>query len=85
VALLYSFSFRIFHYVFAAPLEMDYINRSPHMELLMSAMLGYAKSSEVAARLTMYIKDLGFDALTDSSSTYHSPISFLAEKAGLGQ
>jgi len=71
--------------VFAAPLEMDYINRSPHMELLMSAMLGYAKSSEVAARLTMYIKDLGFDALTDSSSTYHSPISFLAEKAGLGQ
>ncbi len=71
--------------VFAAPLEKDYINRSPHKELLMSAMLGYAKSSEVAARLTMYIKDLGFDALTDSSFTYHSPISFLAEKAGLGQ
>lgn len=71
--------------VFAAPLEIDYINRSPNTELLMSAMLGYAKSSEVAARLTMYIKDLGFDALTDSAFTYHSPISFLAEKAGLGQ
>ncbi|KDR95884.1 4Fe-4S dicluster domain-containing protein [Peptoclostridium litorale DSM 5388] len=71
--------------VFAVPLEKDYINRAPSKELFMSAMLGYAKSSEVAARLAMYIKDLGFDALTDSSFTYHSPISFLAEKAGLGQ
>lgn len=72
--------------IFAAPLELDYVNRSPHKELQMSAMLAYAKSSEVAARLTMYIKDLGYDALMDSSSfTYHSPLSLLAEKAGLGQ
>ncbi|MTI66590.1 MAG: 4Fe-4S dicluster domain-containing protein [Firmicutes bacterium] len=71
--------------VFAAPLEIDYINRAPSKELVMSLMSGYAKSSEVAARLTMYIKDLGYDALTNSCFTYHSPISFLAEKAGLGQ
>ncbi|MDR6223385.1 4Fe-4S dicluster domain-containing protein [Methanococcoides alaskense] len=71
--------------VFAAPLELDYINRGPNKELLMATMLGYAKSSELAARLVMYIKDLGYDAITDSSTSYESPLSFLGEKAGLGQ
>lgn len=70
---------------FAVPIELDYINRAPSKELFMGAMLAYAKGSEVAARLAMYIKSLGYDAITDCHISYESPISFLGEKAGLGQ
>lgn len=71
--------------VFAAPIEKDYVNRAPSRELVMGAYLSYAKSSEVAARLAMYIKNMGFGAVTDSHHNYHTPISFLGEKAGLGE
>ncbi len=71
--------------VFAAPIEKEYINKAPGREVFIGAMLSYSKSSEVAARLSMYIKSLGHDSITDSKIKYHSPISFLGEKAGLGE
>ncbi len=71
--------------VFAAPMLTDYVNRAPAKEIVMTSMYSYAKSAEVSARLSAYIKNLGFDAMTDNYHNYHTPISFLGERAGLGQ
>lgn len=71
--------------VFSAPMLTDYVNRAPAKEVVMTSMYSYAKSAEVSARLSSYIKDLGFDTMTDNYHRYYTPISFLGERAGLGQ
>lgn len=71
--------------VFSAPMSTEYVNRAPSKEVVMTSMYSYSKSAEVSARLSSYIKDLGFDTMTDNYHGYHTPISFLGERAGLGQ
>lgn len=71
--------------VFSAPMSREYVNRAPAKEIVMTSMYSYTKSAEVSARLSSYIKDLGFNTMTDNYHGYHTPISFLGERAGLGQ
>lgn len=71
--------------VLAAPLEKNYVNRSPFAEVQMATMKGYSDTSAVAAQVSLYIKNLGHEACTDDFLEYHSPMVPLALAAGIGQ
>ncbi len=74
-----------FAIVIAAALDKAMVNRAPRKETQIAAMLGYARSTAVSAQLAMYIKSLGYEALTDNFIEYYSPLTPLAAEAGLGQ
>ena len=77
-----SYSYAI---VIAAALDKAMVNRAPRKETQIAAMLGYAGSTAASAQLAMYIKSLGYEALTDNFIEYYSPLTPLAAEAGLGQ
>ncbi|QSH40324.1 reductive dehalogenase domain-containing protein [Lentisphaerota bacterium ZTH] len=71
--------------VVAVASDKTMINHAPGKEISICSMLGYAKSSIITAEMAIYIKSLGFQALTDNFQEYYSPMSPLAVDAGLGQ
>jgi ferredoxin len=71
--------------VVASALNKNMVNRSPKSEVISASMLGYAKSSTVTAQVALYIKSLGYDAVTDNFIKYNSAITPLAADAGIGQ
>jgi ferredoxin len=71
--------------VIASALNKDMVNRAPDKDVQIASMLGYARSSAVTAQLVLYIKSLGYDALTDNFIEYYSPLSPLSADAGIGQ
>jgi len=71
--------------VIGAALDKAMVNRAPHKETQIAAMLGYARSTAASAQLAMYIKSLGYEARTDNFIEYYSPLTPLAVEAGLGQ
>jgi len=71
--------------VIASALNKDMVNRAPGKDVQIASMLGYARSSVVTAQMVLYIKSLGYDALTDNFIEYYSPLSPLAADAGIGQ
>lgn len=71
--------------VIAAVLDKEMVNRAPGRETQIAALLGYARSAAATAQLVLYIKSMGYDALTDNFIEYASPMTPLAADAGLGQ
>lgn len=71
--------------VFTIKMDKEMINRAPSFEELMATEEAYLKVAQVGARLTTYLKSLGYDALFNSSERYLAPLVPLAYDAGLGE
>lgn len=71
--------------VLAYPLNIKYINKAPNVEIELAGEIGYNITATVANQLEMYIKKLGYEAISDSVTDYYSPMIPLAVKSGLGQ
>ncbi|MCF7925864.1 MAG: 4Fe-4S dicluster domain-containing protein, partial [Candidatus Izimaplasma sp.] len=71
--------------VFTVAMDKTMINRAPHYEELLATEEGYLKIAHIGARLTMYLKDLGYDAMFNNSEYYLAPLVPLAYDAGLGE
>jgi len=71
--------------VFTIKMDLDMMNRAPHFEELMTTEDAYLRVAQVGARLSVYLKSLGYDAFLNSSEIYLSPLVPLAYDAGLGE
>ncbi|MEC9485554.1 MAG: reductive dehalogenase domain-containing protein [Candidatus Izemoplasma sp.] len=71
--------------VFTVLMDKDMINRAPQFEELLATEEGYLKLAHIGARLTMYLKDLGYHAMFNNSEYYLAPLVPLAYDAGLGE
>jgi ferredoxin len=71
--------------VVASVLNKDMISKAPGKEVQIASMLGYVRCSAASAQLVLFIKSLGYEALTDNLIQYNSPLTPLAAWAGIGQ
>jgi epoxyqueuosine reductase QueG len=71
--------------VYTVPMDKDMINTAPRFEELLATEEAYIKVANIGARLTMYLKDLGYKAVFNNSEYYLAPMVPLAFDAGLGQ
>ena len=71
--------------VFTVKMDLEMINRAPNFEELMATEETYLRVAQVGARLSVYLKSLGYDAFLNSSERYLSPLVPLAYDAGLGE
>ncbi len=71
--------------VFTIKMDLALMNRAPHFEELLTTEEGYLKVAQVGARLSVYLKALGYDAFLNSSELYLAPLVPLAYDAGLGE
>ena len=71
--------------VFTIKMDKEMINRAPHFEELMATEEAYLKVAQVGARLSVYLKSLGYEAFLNSSEIYLAPLVPLAYDAGLGE
>lgn len=71
--------------VIASALNKEMVNRAPQKDVQIASILGYARTSAATAQMVLYIKSLGYDALTDNFIAYYSPLSPLSVDAGIGQ
>jgi len=71
--------------VFTMKMDLDYINRAPHYEELMTTENEYLKLAFTGARLEMYLKSLGYKAQSMNGEYYEAPLVPMAHDAGLGQ
>ena len=71
--------------VFAVVMDRKMINRAPHHETLLATCNGYVNAAFVGARLSAYVKSLGYDTSLNTMAKYDAPLVPLAEHAGLGQ
>ncbi len=71
--------------VFTIKMDLEMMNRAPHFEELLATEEGYLKVAQVGARLSVYLKSLGYDAFLNSSELYLAPLVPLAYDAGLGE
>jgi len=71
--------------VFTVKMDLEMINRAPNFEELLATEEAYLKVAQVGARLSVYLKSLGYDAFLNSSEIYLSPLVPLAYDAGLGE
>jgi epoxyqueuosine reductase QueG len=71
--------------VFTVKMDLDFMNRAPHFEELLTTEDAYLKVALVGARLEMYLKELGYKAESQNGEYYLAPLVPLAHDAGLGQ
>ena len=71
--------------VFTVQMDLSLMNRAPHFEQLLATEEGYVKIAEVGSRIAMYLKNIGYDSMFNSSEYYEAPMVPLAFKAGLGE
>ncbi len=71
--------------VFAVVMDRKMINRAPHHETLLATCNGYVDAAFVGARLSAYVKSLGYDTSLNTMAKYDAPLVPLAEHAGIGQ
>jgi len=71
--------------VFTIKMDKNMINRAPHFEELLATEEAYMKVAQTGARLSLYLKSLGYDAFYNHSEYYLAPLVPLAYEAGLGQ
>jgi len=71
--------------VFTIKMDKDMINRAPHFEELLATEEAYLEVAQTGARLSMYLKSLGYEAFFNNSEYYLSPLVPLAYEAGLGE
>ncbi len=71
--------------VYAVEMPKELINRAPHRETLLATCNGYVDAARIGARLSGFIKSLGYKTSLNSMVKYDVPLVPLAEQAGLGQ
>ena len=71
--------------VFAVVMPLELINRAPHRETLLATCNGYVDAAHTGARLSGYVKSLGYDTSLNCMCSYDAPLVLLAEQAGIGQ
>ncbi|MBU1019732.1 MAG: hypothetical protein KJ847_00840 [Firmicutes bacterium] len=71
--------------VFTVKMDLEMINRAPHFEELLATEQAYLRVAEVGSRLEMYLKSLGYKAVSNNSEFYLAPMVPLAYEAGLGE
>ena len=71
--------------VFAVVMDRDMINRAPNRETLLATCNGYIDAAHTGARLSAYIKSLGYETSLSCMVSYDVPLVQLAERAGIGQ
>ena len=71
--------------IFTVKMDLDFMNRAPHFEELLTTEQAYLRVAEVSNRLAMYLKSIGYDAFPNSSEIYLAPLVPLAYDAGLGE
>jgi ferredoxin len=74
-----------FAVVFAVAMDRELIDRAPRRETLLATCNGYVKAAHVGARLSGFIKSIGYETSLNSMARYDAPLVPLAGKAGLGQ
>ena len=71
--------------VFTVKMDLEFINRAPHFEELLTTEQAYLRVAEISARLTLYLKSIGYDSFANNSEIYLAPLVPLAYDAGLGE
>jgi ferredoxin len=71
--------------VFTVKMDLEFMNRAPHFEELLTTEEAYLKVAQVGARIAVYIKSLGYRAMFNHSEYYLAPLVPLAVDAGLGE
>ena len=71
--------------VFAIEMPKAMIDRAPQRETLLATGNGYVQAAFTGARLSGYIKSLGYDTSLSCMVSYDAPLALLAEQAGIGQ
>ncbi len=71
--------------VFTIKMGKEMINRAPHFEELLATEEAYLKVAQTGARLSLYLKSLGYKAFFNNSEYYLAPLVPLAYDAGLGE
>ena len=71
--------------VYTVEMDKAFINRAPRFEELLATEQAYAKVAQIGSRVTMYLKDLGYQAMFNNSEYYLAPMVPLAYDAGLGE
>jgi len=71
--------------VFAIEMNKDLVNHAPSRETFLATCNGYVDAARIGARLSGFIKSLGYETSLNSMARYDAPLVPLAEKAGLGQ
>ena len=71
--------------VFAVVMPKELINRAPHRETLLATCNGYIDAAHTGARLSGYIKSLGYETSLNCMVSYDVPLVLLAERAGIGE
>jgi len=71
--------------MFTVKMDLELMNRAPNFEELLATEEGYLYIAQVGARLSVYLKSLGYDAFLNSSELYLAPLVPLAYDAGLGE
>ncbi len=71
--------------MFTVLMDKDMINRAPYFEELLATEEAYLKVSIIGSRIAMYLKELGYKSMFNSSEFYLAPLVPLAYDAGLGE
>ncbi len=71
--------------IFTVKMDLEFMNRAPHYEELLTTEQAYLRVAEVGARLALYLKSLGYDSFSNNSELYLAPLVPLAYDAGLGE
>lgn len=71
--------------MFTVKMDLEMMNRAPHYEELLATEQAYLKVAEIGARLEIYLKALGYPAISNNSEFYLAPMVPLAYDAGLGE
>ena len=71
--------------IFAVEMPKEMLNRAPHRETLLATGNGYVHAAFTGARLSGYIKSLGYDTSLSCMMSYDAPLTLMAEHAGIGQ
>lgn len=71
--------------VIAVEMKNEYMKKAPRYEELVATEVAYDKSVFISASLAIYLKELGYDALSNNYINYVAPMVPLSIKAGFGE
>ncbi len=71
--------------VFATEMDKEMIEEAPKIPEAIEASRGYVKTAIIGFILSYYIRELGFEARNHMDGNYLIPLTFLAEKSGIGE
>jgi ferredoxin len=71
--------------VFAVEMSRSLIDHAPQRDTLLATCNGYVDAARVGARLSGFVKSLGYETSLNTMVRYDIPLVPIAERAGLGQ